>query len=74
MGHPQRGAGSTDSAIAEAQSSYLDIATGDPRVVSLMNFGWWLPPKYGGDMDPLTNLPLTAQAQRLLGESITGLR
>jgi hypothetical protein len=36
--------------------------------------GWWLPPKYGGDTNPLANLPLTAQAQRRLGESITGLR
>jgi hypothetical protein len=67
-------AGSTDSTIAAEQSTYLDIAAADPRVVSLMNFGWWLPPKYGGDMDPLAKLPLTAQAQRHLGESITGLR
>jgi hypothetical protein len=66
--------GSTDGGIAAAQSAYLDIAAGDPRVVALMNFGWWLPPKYGGDMNPLVNLPVTAQTQRGIGESITGLR
>jgi hypothetical protein len=66
--------GSSDASIADAQSSYMNIAAGDPRVTYLMNFGWWFSPAYGGDMNPLADLPRTAQVQRGIGESIVGLR
>jgi hypothetical protein len=66
--------GTDDGGIAAAQQAYVDIAAADPRVTCLLNFGWWFSASYGGDMNPLADLPLTAQTQRTLGERIVGLR
>ncbi len=66
--------GTTDGGIAAAQQTYVDIAAADPRVTCLLNFVWWFSASYGGDMDPLVDLPLTAQTQRTPGERIVGPR
>jgi hypothetical protein len=57
-----------------AQQTYVDMTAADPRVTCLLNFGWWFSASYGGDMNPLVDLRLTAQTQRTLGERIVGLR
>jgi hypothetical protein len=58
----------SDASIAARQSIYRQLAAANPRVVYLMNFGWWL----GGigDPQPFTNLPATSRTQQLIGDSI----
>jgi hypothetical protein len=63
--------GRTDSDIAAAQSMYEGQANRDPRVVYLMNFGWWLFDA-GGSMSPYSSLPQTVAQVRGIGLRISG--
>jgi hypothetical protein len=60
--------GSTYASIAARQSVYLQLAASNPRVVALLNFGWWL--GGAGETNPFVNLRQTAQAQKNIGNSI----
>jgi hypothetical protein len=68
---PSQCADATDASIATKQDAYVAIANANPRVVYLMNFGWWrtvVPP----DNDPIGTLPKTAARQSAIGRSVTG--
>jgi len=68
----------TDADIAAKQDVYFRLAAADPRVVSLLNFGWWLGNyqengEFAGEQDPFGKLPQTALKQRGYGENVVGL-
>jgi hypothetical protein len=63
-----------DAAIAGRQSVYQNLAKNNPKVVFLLNFGWWLGTNgAGSDKHPITDLPLTSKAQQSIGAAVLGL-
>jgi len=55
----------TDEGLARLNRQYYELASSEPLVIGLLNFGLFTDPKAG-------SIPLTLQMQRKIGEAITG--
>jgi hypothetical protein len=49
-------------------SVYRDLPVGNPRVVAMLNHGWWL--GGAGERNPFVDLPQTVQAQQNIGNAV----
>jgi hypothetical protein len=60
----------TDADIAALQWDYFGLAEQNPRVIGLMNFGFWTSPAWAGGGAGASSLPLTVDANERVAARI----